>query len=124
MPEQICRFCHRYVQLAYYCEECGISCCSDCLHEDHVDYYTCQDCSSRKIDNTSSDKEKICKDCGSENVVKISQLIKSCPKCNSHQIVNIYEKKEDLEKRFLELIKNTRLYVEPLREILNKLFML
>ena len=124
MSEQICRFCHRYVQLAYYCEECGSNCCSDCLHEEHVNYDICQDCNSRKIDDSDSNKKKVCKDCGSESIGKRSQLIKSCPKCNSHNIVNIYEKKEDLEKRFLELIKNTRLFVEPLREIINKLLML
>ena len=121
MSEQICRFCHKYVQLTYYCEECGSSCCSDCLHETHDYYDICQECNSRKIDSSNSDKRKVCKDCGSENIVKGSQLIKSCPKCNSHNIVNIYEKKEELEKRFLELIKNTRLFVEPLREMINKL---
>jgi len=124
MSEQICRFCHRYVQLAYYCEDCGSNCCSDCLHEDHVDHYICQECNSKKVESSNSEKKRICKDCGSENVARVSQLIKSCPKCHSHHIVNIYEKKEDLEKKFLELIKNTRLFVDPLREILNKLLVL
>ena len=124
MSEQICRFCHRYVQLAYYCEDCGSNCCSDCLHEDHVDYYICQECNSKKVESSNSEKKRICKDCGSENVARVSQLIKSCPKCHSHHIVNIYEKKEDLEKEFLELIKNTRLFVDPLREIFNKLLVL
>ena len=124
MSEQICRFCHKYVQLAYYCEDCSSNCCSDCLHEENVNYNKCQDCNSRKIDNLDSDKKKVCNDCGSENIGKGSQLIKTCPKCNSHNIVNIYEKKEDLEKLFLDLIKNTRLFVVPLRDILSELLML
>ncbi|KKL57979.1 hypothetical protein LCGC14_2230020, partial [marine sediment metagenome] len=124
MSEQICRFCHKYVQLAYYCEDCSSNCCSDCLHEEYIDYNKCQDCNSRKIDNLDSDKKKVCNDCGSENIVKGSQLIKTCPKCNSHNIVNIYEKKEDLEKLFLDLIKNTRLFVVPLRDILSELLLL
>lgn len=124
MSEQICRFCHRYVQLVYYCEDCGTNSCSNCLHEQHVEYYICQDCNSKNINISGAEKKNVCKDCGSINVIKVSQLKKSCPKCNSHQIVNIYEKKEDLEKRFLELIKNTRLYIEPLKKVLNKLYML
>jgi len=121
MSEQICRFCQRYVKLAYYCEECGSSCCSDCLHEERVDYLICQECNSRNIETTNSEKRKECKDCGSENIVKTNQLLKSCPKCHSHQIINIYEKKEELEKNFLELIKDTRIFISPLRQILDKL---
>jgi hypothetical protein len=124
MSDQICRFCQRYVQLTYYCEECGTNCCSDCLHEKKVDFFLCQDCNSKNIDILDSDKKKICKDCGHENVIKIHQPLKSCPKCGSHKIINIYEKKEDLEKEFLELIKNSRLFISPLREALEKLFIL
>jgi len=122
MSEQICRFCQRYVKLAYYCEDCGSNCCSDCLHEKKVDYYVCQDCNSRNIEISDSKKSKRCKDCGNENIVKDHQLLKSCPKCGSHKIINIYEKKEELEKAFLELIKNSRLFVTPLRDVLNTLY--
>ncbi|MFX1278680.1 MAG: B-box zinc finger protein [Promethearchaeota archaeon] len=122
MSDQICRFCQRYVQLTYYCEDCGANCCSDCLHEKKVDFYVCQDCNSKNIESFNSDKRKVCKDCGCENIVKINQPLKSCPKCGSHKIINIYEKKEDLEKEFLELIKNSRFFINPLRESLEKLF--
>ncbi len=122
MSEQICRFCQRYVKLAYYCEECGANCCSDCLHEKKVDSYICQDCNSKNIEVTDSEKTIRCKDCGNENIVKDHQLLKSCPKCSSHKIINIYEKKEELEKSFLELIKNSRLFVNPLRDVLNTLY--
>jgi hypothetical protein len=108
------------VKLAYYCEECGVSCCSDCLHEKKVDFYTCQECNSQNIIHTDSDKRK-CRECGNSSISKTHQLLKSCPKCGSHKIINIYEKKEDLEKNFLELIKNSRSFINPLREILNKL---
>ena len=124
MSDQICRFCQRYVQLTYYCEECGANCCSDCLHEKKVDFYICQDCNSKNIESLDSDKKRVCKDCGHENIIKIHQPLKSCPKCGSHKIINIYEKKEDLEKEFLELIKNSRLFISPLREALDKLFIL
>ncbi|MEE9378650.1 MAG: hypothetical protein V3V33_11530 [Candidatus Lokiarchaeia archaeon] len=123
MSEQICRFCHRYVKLAYYCEECGSSCCSECLHEKKVDFFICQDCKSRNIQILESENEKVCKDCGKDNITKANQLLKSCPKCDSHQIINIYEKKEELEKKFLELIKNSRLFIQPLKEILDKLYL-
>jgi ribosomal protein L37AE/L43A len=123
MTEQVCRFCHRYVKLAYYCEECGSSCCPECLHEKKVDFYICQVCKSKNIDTLNSESKKVCSECGSENVVKVNQRLKSCPKCDSHQIINIYEKKEDLEKNFLELIKKTRSFIDPLKQILDKLYL-
>jgi hypothetical protein len=122
MSEQVCRFCHRYIKLAYYCEECGSSCCSECLHEKKVDFYICQECKSKNIEILKSENEKVCKDCGSDDIVKVNQRLKSCPKCDSHQIINIYEKKEELEKNFLELIKNSRLFINPLKEVLDKLY--
>ncbi|MFW9989479.1 MAG: hypothetical protein ACFFC3_12565 [Candidatus Odinarchaeota archaeon] len=122
MSEQVCRFCHRYVKLAYYCEECGSSCCSECLHEKKVEFFICQDCKSKNIQISESENKKICRDCGNENITKANQLLKSCPKCDSHQVINIYEKKEELEKRFLELIKNSRLFIQPLKEVIEKLY--
>jgi hypothetical protein len=121
---QICRFCQRNVKLAYYCEDCGTSCCSDCLHEEKIDSYLCQDCNSKDIFVPESGNKKACKDCGAENIVRSNQLLKSCPKCHSHQIINIYEKKEDLEKIFMELIKNSRSFIDPLRELVNSLYLL
>ncbi|NVM46085.1 MAG: hypothetical protein HWN79_14305 [Candidatus Lokiarchaeota archaeon] len=121
---QICRFCQRNVKLAYYCEECGTSCCSDCLHEEKIDSYLCQDCNSKNIFVPESGNKKTCNDCGAENIVRSNQLLKSCPKCHSHQIINIYEKKEDLEKIFMELIKDSRSFMDPLRELVNSLYTL
>lgn len=121
---QICRFCQRNVKLAYYCEDCGTSCCSDCLHEEKIDSYRCQDCNSKNIFIPESGNKKACKDCGAENIIRSNQLLKSCPKCHSHQIINIYEKKEELEKNFMELIKNSRSFIDPLRDLVNSLYTL
>jgi len=121
---QICRFCQRNIKLAYYCEDCGTSCCSDCLHEEKYDFYVCQDCNSKNIEILDSGKKKVCKNCGKENVKLVNQQLKSCPKCHSHQIINIYEKKEQLEKKFLDLIKNARTFIDPLRDALNNLYTL
>ncbi|MHA1436718.1 MAG: hypothetical protein ACTSPD_04015 [Promethearchaeota archaeon] len=121
---QSCRFCHRDVKLTYYCEECGASFCSECLHEETTDYYICQDCESKNIEILSSIGKKRCKQCGKENIIKISQHLRSCPKCHSHQIINIYEKKEELEQKFLELIKDTRSFVKPFSTVINKLYIL
>ncbi len=121
MPEQMCRFCQKHVQLAYYCEECGVSCCSDCLHEGKVDYYVCRGCGSKSVGDK---KVKVCQECGEESITKEIMSLKSCPKCGSHKIINIYEKKEELEKSFLDLIKHSRSFINPLKEILDKLFIL
>ncbi|MFX1448523.1 MAG: B-box zinc finger protein [Promethearchaeota archaeon] len=121
---QVCRFCQRKVKLAYYCEECGTSCCSDCLHEEKIDSYLCQECNSKNIFVPESGNKKACKDCGAESIIKSNQLLKSCPKCHSHQIINIFEKKEELEKKFMELIKNSRSFIDPLRDLVNSLYML
>ena len=119
---ELCRFCQRNVKLSYYCESCGASCCTECLDEDKFDYYVCQDCESKNIINVEGKRK--CKDCGNDNVIKISQHLNSCPKCHSNQIINIYEKREELEQRFLELVKDTRKFIQPLRDIINKLYIL
>ncbi len=118
---QVCRFCQRDVKITYYCESCGTSCCSDCLHEDKVDFLACQDCDSKNVEILHSENKKVCKDCDNENIIKVSQHRKSCPKCHSEKIINIYEKKEELELRFLDLIKNTRTFTEPFKNFINKL---
>ncbi len=115
----ICRFCQSNMELAYYCEECGTSCCSDCLCEELFDYYVCQECDSKNIEIL--DGVKVCKQCNATNIIKTTKHLKSCPKCHSHQIINIYEKKEELEQKFLELIKETRGSIKPLRKISTKL---
>jgi len=116
---QVCHFCQRRREIAYYCENCGASCCSDCLANEKVETYVCQECDSKNIEESGSKRR--CKDCGSENVIKINQNVKSCPRCNSHRIVNIFEKKEDLEQKFLELIRNTRMLIKPFRNLINAL---
>ena len=118
---QICHFCQRTIKLAYYCEDCGTSCCSDCLNEEKIETLTCQNCDSQKID-TSKGKKPTCEECGSENIEHLNQILKSCPRCHSHQIINIYEKKEELEKNFLNLITNARALIEPFKHVADSLF--
>lgn len=118
---ELCRFCQRHMKLTYYCEGCGSSCCSDCLLVQKIDYYICQDCNSKNIEILDSEGKKACKDCGKENITKASQPLKSCPKCQSHNIINIYEKKEELEQKFLKIIKKLRFFINPLRDLINKL---
>ena len=110
------------LQMAYYCDNCGA--CSDCLHEEKIEYFVCQECESKNIEILDSGGRKVCKDCGKESIVKVSQRLKSCPKCHSHKIINIYEKKEKLEQKFLEIIQNTRSFLEPFTELRNKLIVL
>ncbi|MFO8017489.1 MAG: hypothetical protein R6U96_02540 [Promethearchaeia archaeon] len=124
MSEQInkpqkCRFCNRKVDFAYYCEECGMTCCSDCLQDEEKIIFVCQKCDSRKIEQNDPDG-KICKDCGSSQIFKLNEKIKSCPKCGSREIINVFEKKETLEKQFLDLIKKTRALADPFQEIINE----
>jgi predicted transcriptional regulator len=116
---QVCHFCHRRQEIAYYCENCGMSCCSDCLADEKVDSFVCQECDTKNVQETAN--KRICNECGSENIVKISQHVKSCPRCHSHRIVNIYEKKEDLEQHFLDLIKNIRNLLDPFKDVINTL---
>jgi len=122
--KQICRFCQREMKVIFYCEDCGIACCSDCLRDDFLEDFVCQACNSKKIQFNETEDSKVCKDCGSENVIKITQHYKSCPKCHSHRILNIYEKKEELEQKFLELIKSARIFIQPLRDIINDLYLI
>jgi len=121
---QLCKFCQRTTKLSYYCEDCGTSCCADCLHEEKIEYFVCQECDSKNIEILDSGGRKVCKDCGQEAIVKASQKFKECGKCHSHKIINIYEKKEKLEQQFLEIIQNSRSFVEPFLELRNKLIVL
>lgn len=120
----LCRFCGREIKFLYYCEDCGVTCCSDCLRDDFNYHFACQDCNSKNIEHNEVEGKKICKDCGKENVIKITQHLKACPKCHSLKILNIYEKKEELEQKFLELIKSARTFIQPLKDVINELFLL
>ncbi|MFX1392290.1 MAG: B-box zinc finger protein [Promethearchaeota archaeon] len=122
--KQICRFCQREMKVIFYCEDCGVACCSDCLRDDFLEDFVCQACNSKKIQFNETEDSKVCKDCGSENVIKITQHYKSCPKCHSHRILNIYEKKEELEQKFLELIKSARIFIQPFRDVINDLYLI
>lgn len=115
-----CRFCQRNAKETHYCEECGNSCCSDCLAEEKVEYYVCQDCNSTNIEEIKSENKRICKNCKKENILKATRIEKACPKCHSLNIVNIYEKKDTLEQNYLELITKSREILAPLREIQDK----
>ena len=121
---QLCRFCQREIKFLYYCEDCGIACCSDCLRDDFHHHYVCQDCNSKDIEHNEAEGKRVCKECGSENVIKITQHLKACPKCHSLKILNIYEKKEELEQEFLELIKLSRAFIQPLRDVINELYLI
>ncbi|TFG19159.1 MAG: hypothetical protein EU529_16620 [Promethearchaeota archaeon] len=121
--KQLCRFCNREMNVLFYCEDCGISCCSDCLRDDFIDDFVCQDCNSKDVTYNEKEGKKVCKECGKENVHKITQHFKSCPKCHSHNVLNIYEKKEELEQKFLELIKLSRSFI-PDKDIINKLYLI
>ncbi|MHA1763377.1 MAG: hypothetical protein ACTSYC_06405, partial [Promethearchaeota archaeon] len=115
-----CRFCQKPVKETHYCEECGASCCTDCLQEERKDYFTCQECNAITIEPENIDGKKVCKECGSEKLLKTTRVEKSCPKCHSTNIINIFEKKDILEQKFLELITHSRDLLPPLREILEK----
>ena len=126
---QICCFCQRNEKLAYFCENCGVSCCSDCLDIEKVETLACQNCNAKYVDiklkhSDKNENKKTCKICGKEDVIKLSQYLKTCPKCHSKKIINIYEKKEKLEQRFLELIKSSRNYIEPFRDVINKIYLI
>ncbi len=140
---QLCRFCQTDNKLAYYCDSCGSSFCSDCVYEEKLETFVCQECNSRNIElnfseqkvdsnqNSGKDKSNVnnslpykkCRACGSQNIIKVIQQIKSCPKCRSHNVINIYEKKEELEQQFLELIKISREYLKPFNEVINQLYL-
>ncbi len=124
ITSQLCRFCLTTKNLTYYCENCGSSCCSDCIHEEKLGYYVCHKCNSKNIDIRDEGDTKICKNCGSEDVNKAFHNFKSCPKCSSKNVLNIYEKKEELEQKFLDMIKNTRSFAEPFISTRNQLVLL
>ncbi|MBN1800350.1 MAG: hypothetical protein JW891_02530 [Candidatus Lokiarchaeota archaeon] len=117
---QLCRFCEKTTKLTYYCETCGSSCCSDCLFEKQVEYYTCYNC-KKEVQVEKKEDKLVCKECGKEQISVGIKYKKACPKCKSHTIINIYEKKEELEQHFLKYIKDVRKFAQPFLELKRRL---
>ena len=59
--KQLCRFCNREMNVLFYCEDCGISSCSDCLRDDFIDDFVCQDCNSKDVKYNEIEGKKVCK---------------------------------------------------------------
>ncbi len=117
---QLCRFCEKTTKLTYYCESCGSSCCSDCLFEKQIDYYTCYAC-KKEVQVEKKEDKLVCKECGKEQISMGIKYKKACPKCKSINILNIYEKKESLEQHFLKYIKDVRKFAQPFLDLKKRL---
>ncbi|MFX1237020.1 MAG: B-box zinc finger protein [Promethearchaeota archaeon] len=117
---QLCRFCQRSTNLSHYCEDCESSCCSDCLLERTKEFRLCQSCGSKNIEKDDNDRLK-CKDCGSTMIKIVEEQYKACPNCKSTNIVNVFEKKESLEREFLDQIKKIQGFAEPFIKLKNDL---
>ncbi len=65
---QMCHFCHHNNKVAYYCEDCGASSCSDCLETEKSINFSCKECFSKNIEIKDAGEKQICKECGSENI--------------------------------------------------------
>lgn len=120
---QLCPMCQRSMHLNYYCESCHSSFCSDCIKEKQTEFLICSNCGSEKI---SRNKEGIlkCDSCFSQNTTKVYKNVKICPKCNSSLIVKVFEKKKQINEKYIQLIRNTRSFIIPFRELINKLSLL
>ncbi|TFG00744.1 MAG: hypothetical protein EU541_01350 [Promethearchaeota archaeon] len=118
---QMCHFCDNNREIAFYCEDCQSSCCSDCLSIEKSFKFFCGDCNSKNIEIKESGDKKICKDCGSENIKTQIERLNACPECHSTNIKNIYQKKREQESRFLELIKSSLLFIKPFKEVFKEL---
>lgn len=118
---QMCHFCNNHQEIAFYCEDCGSSCCSDCLSTEKSITFFCGECNSKNIEIRDSGDKKVCKECLSENIKTKIKRMKACPDCDSTNIKNIYQKKREQESRFLELIKSCLLFVKPFKEVFKEL---
>ena len=118
---QMCHFCNNKREIAYYCEDCGSSCCSDCLSTEKSIKFFCGECNSKNIEIKDSGDKKECKECGSENVKTQIKRMDACPQCHSTDIKNLYQKKREQESRFLELIKSCLSFIKPFKEVFKEL---
>ncbi len=120
---QLCPSCQRSMHLNHYCESCHSSFCSDCIKEKQKEFLICSNCGSEDI---SRNKEGIlkCEKCFSQNTTKVYKNVKICPKCNSSLIVKVFDKKKQINDKYIQLIRNTRSFIAPFREFINNLSLL
>ena len=93
---KICFYCQQLRDTTYFCEDCSADFCSKCAHRGVIEKYD----ESRSI--LESGYEKL------------------CPNCNSVRVVRISQKKEDLDIGFLDLIKKARLLTESFDKVLKR----
>jgi len=120
---QLCPSCQRSTHLNHYCESCQSSFCSDCIKEIQKELLICSNCGSEDI---SRNKEGIlkCDKCFGQNTTKVYKNVKICPKCNSSLIVKVFDKKKQINDKYIQLIRNTRAFIVPFREVINNLSLL
>ncbi|MHA1269246.1 MAG: hypothetical protein ACTSPY_05610 [Candidatus Helarchaeota archaeon] len=105
-----CNFCERKSSV-FYCNQCKLSFCNDCIEREEHDFYCCSNCNSTKIkskikENTLTGYIFICMDCKSTNIRMGKVSKKICPNCKSENILTIIEKRKQLIQVFYNTIKD------------------
>jgi hypothetical protein len=121
--ENKCNFCDNKTAI-FYCNQCKLSFCNDCIEKEDYNFYCCVNCNSTKIKSKVKDDSLtglllFCEECKSTNIRKGRLIKKICPNCKSENTMTIIEKRKDLIKTFHDSIKHFKYGYHQLKSFMD-----
>ncbi len=120
LKNESCPLCGKNINLTYICEDCHEIFCEDCVDLHGEDSLVCTQCKGTDI-HYDKHGRSFCRDCGSHDMRNIKKLNPSCRICDSENVVSIEEKQKQLIEEFKTIIKDTRAFIKPLEDMVNRL---
>ncbi|MHA1718095.1 MAG: PH domain-containing protein [Promethearchaeota archaeon] len=119
-PNEVCPICGENPNLTYICEDCHEIFCEDCVDIHEEENLGCVQCGSTDI-HYDKHGHPFCRDCGGNNLRTIKKLIPSCRICESENVISIVDKQKNLIEEFKTIIKDTRAFLRPFEELVERL---
>jgi len=119
-PNEVCPVCGKNPNLTYICEDCNEIFCEDCVDLHGEDNLACLQCGGLDI-HYDKHGRSFCRDCGSHDMRNVKNIDPTCRICESEKVVLITEKQKQLIEDFKTIIKDTRAFIKPLEEMVERL---
>jgi len=119
-PNEVCPICGEKPNLTYICEDCHEIFCEDCVDLHGEDSLVCIQCESADI-HFDKHRRPFCRECGCHDMRNIKKLNPTCRICESENVVLIEDKQKHLIEEFKTIIKDTRAFIRPLEDMVERL---
>ncbi|QEE16267.1 PH domain-containing protein [Promethearchaeum syntrophicum] len=119
-PNEVCPVCGKNPNITYICEDCNEIFCEDCVDLHGEDNLACLQCGGSDI-HYDKHGRSFCRDCGSHDMRNVKNINPTCRICESENVVLITEKQKQLIEDFKTIIKDTRAFIKPLEEMVERL---